>query len=78
MKDQACPHLGLPGEGKNSETQKETNLGGGKGERGGDEGKIYKRGGGARWQYTCVGIHEHCIVTEILVFGRETSFSTQI
>jgi dihydroorotase len=26
----------------------------------------------------CVGIHEHCTVTEILVFGRETGFLTQI
>jgi hypothetical protein len=25
-----------------------------------------------------VGIHEHCTVTEILVFGRETGFPTQI
>ncbi len=25
----------------------------------------------------CVGIHEHCTVAEILVFGRETSFPTQ-
>jgi hypothetical protein len=24
-----------------------------------------------------VGIHEHCTVAEILVFGRETGFSTQ-
>jgi hypothetical protein len=27
---------------------------------------------------TSVGIHEHCTVTEILVFGRETGFPTQI
>jgi hypothetical protein len=26
----------------------------------------------------CVGIHEHCTVTEILLFGRETDFPTQI
>jgi hypothetical protein len=41
-------------------------------------------GGGGCWvcfsdQYIelCVGIHEHCTVDEILVFGRETGFPTQ-